>query len=353
MTRLAACRSANQRRTSTTMTCSAAPTPRDGAPPARLGKVLIAPAFYTDVSAFRPLAAELRARGYDAALAPIRWYHWTPTLGGRSQRPILDRLDWALEDLCRAPSSGSSGGATQRAPAAAAAPMAVVDPHTLELPSRAPYGFWEFLQEMRDPSLGARPLRPASPLPDPAQLTGRAAIVASSAAGWICRVLVAGDRAPPYGGRSYEGAARRARALVTLGTPHYSSEPVTRLNIDWVNRHAPGAFRSPEIKYVAVGSGGVAGKELIPGSNLGDFAWESYKLCAGDGKVDGDGVTPLECALALEGAERVRLEGCAHNPPLFGGARGGKKKGGGAEWYGEGAFLEAWVKFLALPSDDE
>jgi len=259
----------------------------------------------------------------------VRWYHWTPTLGGRSQRPILDRLDWALEDLC----GGGGGGAP-----------APVDPATLELPARGRYGPLEFLQEMRDPSLGARPLGPAAPLPDPPlPRTQRAAVVASSAAGWIARILLAGDRlvaGEPYCGRAYEGAARRARALVTLGTPHYSSEPVTRRNIDWVNARAPGALRAPEIRYVAVGAGGVRGRELVPGTNLGDFAFESYKLCAGDGTVDGDGVTPVDCALALEGAELLRLDGCAHNPPLF----GAKKKG---DWYGEGAFLERWVGFLA------
>jgi hypothetical protein len=304
-------------------------------PPLTKGRVLIAPAFYLDAAVFRPLAAELRSRGYDAALAPIRWYHWTPTLGGRSQRPILDRLDWALEDL----TSGGNGSGSN----------APVDPTTLELPPRAPYTLLDFLQEMRDPSLGARPLQAVSPLPNPPlPPSERAAIVASSAAGWISRLLLAGDRGKrgAYGDRTYEGAARRAHALITLGTPHFSSEPVTRRNIDFVNENAPGAFRAPEVRYVAVGSGGVSGKELLPGTNFGDFAWESYKLCAGDGKVDGDGVTPLECALALEGAERVRLEGAAHNPPLF----GAKKK---SDWYGEGEYLEAWVRFLDPPADDE
>lgn len=315
-------------------------------PPLTKGRVLIAPAFYLDAAVFRPLAAELRSRGFDAALAPIRWYHWTPTLGGRSQRPILDRLDWALEDLCggSGDGNGGDGGNDNANTNTNSIRPAPVDPVTLELPARGPYGPLEFLQEMRDPSLGARPLGAVAPIPQtPLPPSQRAAVVASSAAGWISRILLAGDRAgEPYCGRLYEGAAQRCRALVTLGTPHYSSEPVTRRNIDWVNTNCPGSLRSPEIKYVAVGAVGVSGKELIPGSNFGDFAWESYKLCAGDGKVDGDGVTPLQCALALEGAELVRLEGCAHNPPLFGAA----KK---ADWYGEGGFLEAWVGFLDAP----
>jgi hypothetical protein len=298
--------------------------------------VLIAPAFYLDAAVFRPLCAELRARGFDAALAPVRWFHWTPTLGGRSQRPILDRLDWALEDLC----GGADGDGNGPAP---------VDPITLELPARGPYGFLDFVQEMRDASRGARPLAPAASLPNPPLAPcQKAAVVASSAAGWIARILLAGDKIGattpdglPYSGRAYEGAARRAHTLVTLGTPHYSSEPVTRKNIDWVNAHAPGCFRAPDVRYVTVGAGGTGGKELFFGT--GDFAYESYKLCSGDGGDDGDGVTPLRCALALEGAEIVRLQGCAHNPPLF----GAKKK---ADCYGEGAFLESWVSFLAPPA---
>jgi hypothetical protein len=29
-------------------------------------------------------------------IAPIKWYHWVPTLGGRSVRPIMDRVSVAL-----------------------------------------------------------------------------------------------------------------------------------------------------------------------------------------------------------------------------------------------------------------
>jgi hypothetical protein len=314
----------------------AAPAANDAAPPSNLptpfprGRVLIAPAFYLDARLFRPLAAELRRRGYDAALAPIRWYFWTATLGGRSQRPILDRLDWALEDLT--------------------SPSAAVDPDTLELPPRGNgYSILDFLLEMRDPSQGARPLHAASaPPPRPLPAKEKAAIVASSAAGWICRILLSGARivggAGPYGGRAYVGAPERCHTLITLGTPHYSEEAVTKKNTDWVNDHTT---KPDGVRFVAVGATGVRGKELWPGSNLGDFVFESYKLCSGDGKDDGDGVTPLKCALALEGAEAlVSLEGADHTPPLF----GARKK---ADWYGEGAFLESWVGYLAPPGKEE
>jgi hypothetical protein len=60
------------------------------------GKVMVMPAYYTDASEFKGFVKKLRGMGYDAALPPIRWYNWIPTLGGRSVRPILDRMDYAI-----------------------------------------------------------------------------------------------------------------------------------------------------------------------------------------------------------------------------------------------------------------
>lgn len=44
--------------------------------------MLVVPAFYLDAQVFRPLVEELRSRGFNAALPPIRWTDWVPTLGG-------------------------------------------------------------------------------------------------------------------------------------------------------------------------------------------------------------------------------------------------------------------------------
>lgn len=43
------------------------------------------------------LARAMRAEGYDAVVAPIKWFHWIPCLGGRSVRPILERIDWTVD----------------------------------------------------------------------------------------------------------------------------------------------------------------------------------------------------------------------------------------------------------------
>ena len=45
---------------------------------------------------------DLRRRGFFACVVPLKWYHWLPTVGGRSQRPTLDRMDHALDWLLRA-----------------------------------------------------------------------------------------------------------------------------------------------------------------------------------------------------------------------------------------------------------
>lgn len=47
--------------------------------------------------------------------------------------------------------------------------------------------------------------------------------------------------------------------------------------------------------------------------DLQDFTWQSYELCCGEGDVWGDGVIPLDCAIALEGAQHVILEGIHTN----------------------------------------
>ncbi|KAF6260349.1 hypothetical protein COO60DRAFT_1700352 [Scenedesmus sp. NREL 46B-D3] len=275
------------------------------------GPVLVVPAFYLDAQAFKPLVQELRSRGFNAALPPIRWTDWVPTLGGRSVRPILDRMDYALTQLLEGYQVSEQGG------------------YEVPLPQPATYQDW--LQEMRDASQGARP---GLQLTGPWQGQERAALVASSAGGWISRIFLA--RGPPYSGTVYHGADR-VHTLVTLGTPHKSAEPVTRKNIDFVNDNYGGAHMH-DVRYVAIGSKTVQGKSWLNGS-VQDFAYQSYNICIGDGNAWGDGVTPLECALALDGAHHIVMEGARHVPLEV-------KPEQDVHWYGSGPYLEQWVHWL-------
>jgi hypothetical protein len=108
------------------------------------GPVLVVPAFYLDASVFRPLVEELRSRGYNAALPPVRWTDWVPTLGGRSVRPVLDRVDHALTQLIEGYEVTAATG------------------YEVPLPQEATYEDW--LREFRDASQGAQP---------PLKLTGK------------------------------------------------------------------------------------------------------------------------------------------------------------------------------------
>jgi len=196
------------------------------------GKVLVLPAYLSDASAFLPFVRKLRAMGYDAAMPSIRWYNWLPTVGGRSMRPICDRIDYALATFI----DGGGGGGAQASEATG-----------FEVP--LPPGRVErWLDEMMDASKGAQPPLPAAgPVPAPLPPAARAAVVASSAAGWIARIVLGGGPSPEYGGRVYHGAGR-VHTLITLGAPHVSAEPVTRKNIDAVNRAFPGALHFPDVR---------------------------------------------------------------------------------------------------------
>lgn len=275
------------------------------------GPVLVVPAFYLDAQAFKPLVQELRSRGFNAALPPIRWTDWVPTLGGRSVRPILDRMDYALTQLLEGYQVSEQGN--------------------FEVPLPQPATYQDWLQEFRDASQGARP---GLELTGPWKGSQRAALVASSAGGWISRIFLA--RGPPYSNIVYHGADR-VHTLVTLGTPHKSAEPVTRRNIDFVNDNYGGAHMD-DVRYVAIGSKTVQGKSWLNGA-VQDFAYQSYNICIGDGSAWGDGVTPLECALALDGAHHIVMEGAKHVPLEA-------KPEQGVHWYGSGPYLEQWVHFL-------
>eukprot|EP00803_Ostreobium_quekettii_P010058 evm.model.scf_603.9 EVM.evm.TU.scf_603.9 scf_603:59647-60153(+) len=160
----------------------------------------------------------------------------------------------------------------------------------------------------------------------------KACLVASSASGWICRILLGGDH--EYWGVAYHGRDR-VRTLLTLGTPHACSEAVSKKNIEFVNGRYPGCFEDG-VKYVCVAGTAVRGK--VWGGLLRDFAYQSYELCLpGQGGEIGDGVTPVEAALALEGAERVVLDGVWHQP---------SDAHGGRLWYGSEEVVGEWEGFL-------
>ncbi len=132
--------------------------------------------------------------------------------------------------------------------------------------------------------------------------SGKAILVGHSAGGIACRVYIGGN--PPFGGRRYSGH-RRVSRLITLGTPHVVSKDALNL-ISRVNELFPGALHETAgLEYLSVASGAADGVSSAR-------ARKRYERLVDDGRVEGDGVVPVESAL-LPGSEAVVLDDVYHN----------------------------------------
>ena len=134
----------------------------------------------------------------------------------------------------------------------------------------------------------------------------RAILVGHSAGGLACRVYIGGD--PPYGGRRYSGH-RRVERLITLGTPHIVEDTERLSPITRVNDLFPGALHSEAgLRYLSVAGSAIDGATSRK-------ARRRYERFVEDGRVEGDGVVPVEAAL-LPGSESLVLGGVHHNRRL-------------------------------------
>lgn len=269
--------------------------------------VLVLPGYLIDSKQMLPLVKNLRQRGYSAMLPPLRWYDWIPTIGGRPLRPVLDLVHYVLAE------------------AASGIEVGEETDYEVPLPDKSTLTGW--LEQLKNPSQGRVPVLPYR---EQVNCNQKVAVVASSAMGWITRILL-GD-GPEYWGRTYNGH-EMVDALVTLGTPHYcGGRGISRENMQFVNTHYPGAYFEG-IRYACI-----AGKSKKGERNLfPDFTYQSYELCAEKGDVWGDGVIPVDCALGLTGAENVLLDDVWHLP---GDAKDGRL------WYGSDGIIDEWIQFL-------
>lgn len=60
---------------------------------------VVVPGFLTGSDEFRPLCEALTAKGIPTVAVPMPNWHWLPCLGGRSARPILERIDFTVRHL--------------------------------------------------------------------------------------------------------------------------------------------------------------------------------------------------------------------------------------------------------------
>lgn len=148
----------------------------------------------------------------------------------------------------------------------------------------------------------------------------KAILVGHSAGGLACRVYIGGD--PPYGGRRYSGH-RRVERLITIGTPHAVRDTQRLAPITRINGLFPGALHADAgLRYLSV-----AGNVTDGASSR--KARRRYERFVEDGRVDGDGVVPVEAAL-LPGSESLVLDGVHHNRHL-------------GRWYGsDGETVGRW-----------
>ncbi|MCO5570305.1 hypothetical protein L7F22_024023 [Adiantum nelumboides] len=253
---------------------------------------------------------------YGRQIVPLKWFNWIPSLGGRSVRPILDRIDATITRAMSEEEEAIHDSANE------------VD-----------YTFSDFLKEFINPKNGAQPTQDSLRMTNESTFTNlpakRVILVAHSAGGWICRILLGGK--VPYDGRVY-AASRFVTALVTLGTPHVCTDKLTKRNMDFVNENYPGAAEAAQgVHYICVAGKFVQG-EAQYGGLWKDFAWQSYELCCGKGDVWGDGVIPLDCAIGLEGAQHVILEGVEHFPSV--------EDKQNRKWYGSMEVMDRWFPLL-------
>ena len=286
--------------------------------------VVVVPGFLYGSEDFVGLAEALRRRGVDATVAPIAWWHWIPCLGGRSVRPILERIQCAVDY------ASSADVVAVEAPA----------------PAYSPLDLWRDFRQTPGGVMAVGGSADPDEFPDVAPCGGfgdappprrACAIVGHSAAGWISRIFLSSR---PYGGKAYGGSGGRVSKLVTLGSPHAASEGVAFANVAWANREAA------PVPALAVAGGGFGG------ATAESFTTDSYAFCgAPDAETcDGDGVTPVASALDLPGAETLLLDGATLHAPQFPRWLAPQLHdagvAGGTPWFGDDARLDAWAPFL-------
>jgi hypothetical protein len=154
---------------------------------------------------------------------------------------------------------------------------------------------------------------------------GRITLVGHSAGGVLSRMYLSPE---PFLGRAY-GGLDHVNHLITLGSPHYNGRRLMYggMMSHWVDRHYPGAFFAPRVRYTSIAGRLVHGDRN--GTLVQQHAYTFYRAIAGAGDVWGDGLIPMSSAL-LSGAQHIVLGEVAHFA------------GFGPSWYGTPAVVKEW-----------
>ncbi|KAL7550732.1 hypothetical protein ACHAWF_013938 [Thalassiosira exigua] len=303
----------------------AAPSHRGGSlPPLPSVKAaVIVPGFLTGEDEFAPLAASLTAMGVPSVVVPMPNWHWLPCLGGRSMRPMLERIDFAVRHLAAVAPEVAGGLGDYEALTKESLERSLEetsirteekadqgrekerkDPQIL-IPKFS-YNLLDLYADFRNNPGGVfevggsaevddYPLwTPRGSFPAAPEPAGRVALIGHSAGGWICRAYLS-DR--DYGGKVYRGT-EVVHSLITLGSPHGNAPGPAFKGVEWVNREILDASGGDGVRALAVGGTG------YKGDSSGQLTQNAYAFCCPRGSdgttYDGDGVTPIESALAMK-----------------------------------------------------
>ena len=299
-----------------------------------LHAAVLVPGFLTGADEFQTLCDALTKRGLPTVAVPMPNWHWLPCLGGRSSRPILERIDFTVQHLL------ANDGDISKIP-------------------KYEYTLLDLWKDFRTNPGGVFEVGGSSkvdeypvvephgrfPLPDPELIAGKKLVlIGHSAGGWISRIYLS-DR--DYGGKIYHGSDH-VHSLVTLGTPHVSAPSAAFEGIQWCNQEVP------NVPALAVGGTG------FKGDSWGALTQGAYNFCCPDGtdgtSYDGDGMTPLFSSLGMNGAEQMVVEGVGHFhwSDVFGGGLVApeltKDHKEGRPWYGSEEIVDQWVSWVLKQS---
>lgn len=290
---------------------------------------VIVPGFLTGKDEFTPLAKSLNRIGIPTVVVPMPNWHWLPCLGGRSMRPMLERIDFTVRHLAGV--AGNLGDferttveTLEKSVEDGLQLLSIEEKRRIRDPQllipNIDYNLIDLYQDFRNNPGGVLEVGGSAevdqyPLWNPKgsflsapEPMGKVALIGHSAGGWICRAYLSKRN---YGGKSYDGQ-QLVHSLITLGSPHSNAPGPAFKGVEWVNREIMDS--SSGVRALAVGGTG------YKGDSSGDLTRGAYSFCCpvgSDGtQYDGDGVTPIQSALAMKEyiphADALVLEDVGH-----------------------------------------
>lgn len=312
-----------------------------------IAAAVLVPGFLTGEGEFNALKKTLRDQGVPTICVPMPNWHWLPCLGGRSVRPILERIDFAVQHVV-AKLENDEDFLTGRFPTF---DYSYFDAWNDFLENPGGVAKVGGVSEVKDYPKDVNP-RGSFVLPKIKNSTKKIALIGHSAGGWISRIYISDHE---YGGKVY-GGSKYVHSLVTLGTPHASAPGPAFSGISWINNHHH--LHNDNNNTATVRSLAVAGRGF-QGDQWGSLTQSSYAFCCPHGSdgssYDGDGLTPVFSALAMPKSEAMILSkrvthfgwsevgwtGKLFAPELY-----QDMKENNGLWYGSDEIVAEWLPWI-------